>query len=474
MRPRNRWKRRATDDRGFTIVEVGVAAFILAIGVTTVIGSMGAGMGLVGHSRQRSAGTGIAQERLERARNVAYADLALNEDPTYNPEAAHPDHNVTENGEGPQDDQYRVADSACASPPCHESLVIDLDDGGLKHLDDPFTLAHTEFTVHQFVTWVDDPQSGVAGTQDYKRVTVVVTWKFPVHTGPRQTVTQSTFVTDGAVTLPTPSTTPSPTPTGIAGASGGGDQGTLGVGGILGPLLGTLPPPSSGQGPCADDTTPPQIVASQTQLLSGSGTDSGYLNSTSVQMRLKARDLECSPLTLYMANKPSRSDCTTSSGYAEVQPLDAGTGTAGDPEPATVSWTIPTGDGIKALCAVVQNKSNNESLNKSEVWGVSVNLDQTRPTVPANFREGTCQIQGSDRDATLNWDASSDANFNGYRLYRSYEGGAFTLADQTTSLTLTDTSPKNYASVRYVIRGYDKAGNESVDSLIVSYSKNQC
>ena len=157
MRPLGRWKRRVLDDRGFTIVEVCVAAFVLAVGVTTVIGSMGAGMGLVGHSRQRSAGAGVAQERLERARNVAYDDLALNEDPTHNNEATHPDHNVIENGPGPEDDEYGLDGGQ------EEPLIINTADGGLKHLDDPFTLAHTDFTVHQYVTWVDDPDSGRRG-----------------------------------------------------------------------------------------------------------------------------------------------------------------------------------------------------------------------------------------------------------------------------------------------------------------------
>jgi type II secretory pathway pseudopilin PulG len=460
MRPLGRWKRRVLDDRGFTIVEVGVAAFVLAIGVTTVVGSMGAGMGLVGHSRQRTTGAGVAQERLERARNIAYDDLALNEDPTFNPDATHPDHKVNEGPlTGPEDDTYRLDDGTS------EPLIIDTADGGLKHLDDPFTLANTDFTVHQYVTAANGTPdlNGDAAVPDYKRVTVVVTWKFPVHTGPRHTVTESTFVTDGTVAIPMPSATTTPTapPPPIGG--GGGDESQLGAVVSVGALSGTLPPPSGGVTSCATDTTPPQIQSGD--LLSGSGTDQGYLNSAAVQLRLQATDPECHPLTLYMASKPTRSGCTDAAGYSEVQQLEGGAIPV-----VTVTWTIPSGDGLKALCAVTRNKAG----VVSGVWGVSVKLDLTKPTVPGNFRQASCNVSDNSRTATFNWDASTDTNLFGYRLYRSIESGPFALTNQTTSLAVTDVSPKNYASVRYLIRSYDRAGNESNDSSQISYAKNQC
>jgi hypothetical protein len=461
------------DDQGFTIIEVCVAAFVMAIGVTTVMAAMGSGMGLVGHSRQRTAGAGVAQERLERARNVAYADLALNEDPTHVAEPGHPDNNVVENGPGPEDDQYTLGDSQCAVPPCREPLIINAASGGLKHLDDPFTLANTDFTVHQYVTWVSDAVTGdteptIDGVQSYKRITVVVRWKFPVHTGPSHTVTESSFVSDGTVTLPTAAPTASPTP----GASPTAPPSTspIGVGTFLGPLVGSLTLPSNGTGPCSGDTTAP--ILQSAQLLSGSATDPGYLNSTSVQLRFDGQDLECFPITLYMANKPSTANCTDATGYVEVRPFDSG----GDPPAVTVSWTIPSGDGTKAICGVIRNKANDVENRRSEVWGVSVLLDQTKPPVPANLRQQLCELHGNDRVATLNWDAGSpaDTNHAGYRLYRSVESGAFEAISTTSALAITDTSPKNYASVRYLVRAYDKAGNESVDSSVISYAKNKC
>lgn len=465
---RRRWQLR--DEDGVSLIEVMVACVVLSVGVLSVVGAMGSGMSLVGHSRQRTAGAGVAQERLERARNIAYEDLALNEDPAHSTVTGHPDNNVIENAVEPPDatvfdDEYRLSDGACATPPCEEPLIIDKANGGLRHLDDPFTLAQTEFTVHQFVTWVDDPDSGVTGPHDYKRVTVVVTWKFPVHSGPKNAVVESTFVTDGTIDLPTPSPTTAPTASSPPPDAGG----EIGVGAMVGPLDGPLSTPSNGTGPCTGDTTPP-VLSPMPQLLSGS---EGYLNSTSVQVRVKAHDLECFPLTLYMANKPSRANCTEAAGYVEVQQLDGGT-VGGDPPAAIASWTIPSGDGVKAVCVAVRNKRNDVTLARSDAWGINVKLDQTPPMTPANFRQHACEISGTDRIATFAWDAATDTNFNGYRLYRSLEAAQYVAIAQTTGTTLTDTSPKNYASVRYVVRAYDKAGNESADSAVISYSKNQC
>jgi hypothetical protein len=468
MRRLGRARRRLfLEDRGFTIIEVCVAAAVMAVGVTTVMAAMGAGMGLVGHSRQRTAGAGVGQERLERARNVAYADLALNEDPTHNAGAGHPDNNVVENGPGPEDDQYRLSTGVL------EPLIIDTVSGGLKHLDDPFTLANTDFTVHQYVTWVSDAATGdteptIDGVQSYKRITVVVRWKFPVHSGPSHTVTESSFVSDGTVAIPTTAPTASPTP----GASPTAPPTTspVGVGGFLGDLIGSLTPPSNGTGPCSTDTTAP--ILQSAQLLSGSAADAGYLNSTSVQLRFDGQDLECHPITLYMANKPSTANCTDATGYAEVRPFDD----FGDPPPVTISWTIPSGDGTYAICAVIRNKANDVENRRSQVWGVSVLLDQTKPPVPSTFVQQSCTIDGNNRVATLSWAAGSpaDVNHGGYRLYRSVESGPFEAVSTATTLSISDTSPKNYASVRYLVRTFDKAGNESFDSSVISYAKNKC
>jgi hypothetical protein len=445
MRSRQRVEpraRRLGDERGSTLIEVVVGSMILVVAVLGVIGSMGAGMGLVGHSRQRSAGAGVAQERIERARNIAYEDVALNEDPEHNSDPDHPDNKVTE------DNRYRLKDGS------YEPLVIDLANGGLKHLDDPFTLANTDFTVHQYVTWVDDPE--VDGAENYKRVTVVVKWKFPVRSGSAHEVVESTFVSDSTVTIGTPP----PEPSGPVEPPGPGGGDDLGVGNTAGQLVGELP---AGNGQCPTDSSDPTLT--EMDLLSGSGTDQGYLNTTSVQIRFNLWDAECHPLRLFMKNADTTEECLQPADYDEVYSV-----LSEDKRRFTVTWTVRPADGQKTLCAYGRNKADRATT----VWATNVVLDQTRPTVPAGFSEQACNEDGNDRVVTLTWEAATDTNLYGYRLYRSLESTPFQLIQQTGDLAVTDSTLKNYSSVRYLVRAYDKAGNESPDSAVLSYARNQC
>ncbi len=454
------------EDDGVTIIEVVVASALMLVAVLGVIGSMGAGMGLVGHSRQRSSGTGIAQEKLERARNTPYDNLSVFPQVDFNPDAGHPDHAVIEGDPATEsDDQYQLPDSACPTPPCAaEPLIIgSAAGGGISHIEDPYELANTEFIVHQYVTWVADvvdTEPDIPGVQSYKRVAVVVTWKFPVYSGPRHTVVESTFVSDGTVAIPSasPGATASPTPAPTAPPGGGG---TLGPEGPLGFPTGLPPAPAGATGSCTGGAP----VIDSVDLLAGSG---GYVLSPSIDLRFTAHDPNCTLLWLFMTNKPASSDCLDPSGYAEVQDfeLDA----TGAPLPLNVSWPVSSADGPKTICAVVQDDAG----HVSQAWAVNVVLDGTPPTVPGDFTATSCTKPGNDRTVFFGWQPSTDTNLVGYRLYRSIESGAWELRAQTDQLTISDTSLKSYSSVQYKVLAHDKAGNQSLDPPILSYAKNQC
>jgi fibronectin type 3 domain-containing protein len=81
---------------------------------------------------------------------------------------------------------------------------------------------------------------------------------------------------------------------------------------------------------------------------------------------------------------------------------------------------------------------------------------------------------GTNRTVVLSWGASTDSNLRGYRLYRSTDGTTWSVLTTTTALTTSDTHKKSLDSVRFHVVGYDKAGNESAATNIVSLSKNQC
>ncbi len=408
------------DDSGSHIVEVSIAMLVMSIAILGVIGSMGSGLTLVGHSRQRSSASAVAQERLERARSIPYENVATYEQPTHNPDAEHPDHRVTTDNTS-----YDVEDGPT------ESLIVDIVDGALKHLDDPVTVGNTEFTVHQFVTWVDDPS--ITGTENYKRVTAVVTWKYPVQSGSIRRVFFSTFVSDGAVTVPSP--TPGP-----SGPTGPGPTGPTGP-----------PPPTPNPGACPGDTTPPDGTV---EVLSGAGAEQGYTNSTTLQVRMDATD-PCADIVGELSN-----DGVT---FNPVTTVVSGGST-------TTTWTIPPGEGTKAVYARFRDGAANTSAITTE----SLILDQIKPSIPANLRKSACNLHGMNRTVTLTWDAASDANFLGYRLYRSINSATFQGVATTSTANVSDTTQKSLNSVRYVVRSYDRAGNESGDSNVLSFSKNSC
>jgi prepilin-type N-terminal cleavage/methylation domain-containing protein len=66
---------RATVDDGFTLVEVIVAALLLAVGIAALAGVMNSSFNLASRTTSRARATAIATETLEAARAVRYADL---------------------------------------------------------------------------------------------------------------------------------------------------------------------------------------------------------------------------------------------------------------------------------------------------------------------------------------------------------------------------------------------------------------
>lgn len=407
-------RRRLGAEDGSQLVEVTIATGVMGMAVIGLAGAVAIGLGSVGMARQRSAAAAAAGERIERVQNLPYTQVALYEQPHHSDDPTSPDYDVTTD-----DTAYNVDGST-------EPLLVDVTSGALKHIEDPVISGSSELYVHQYVTWVDDP--GLTGTQDYKRVTVVVTWRRALRSGLRSRVTMSTFVGQGSVTVPqsTPapgSPSPAPTPT----------------------------PSPAPQGSCSGDTTVPTGSIS---IVSGTGAQTGYTGSVTTQVRLEASDA-CASIDAELSN-----DGTS---FTRVTTLAPDT-------PATVAWSIPSGDGTKTIRARYRDAAG----NLSSVYTAEVVLDQTKPTVPGSLRQVSCSMSGEDRTVSLTWDASSDTYLSGYRLYRSIDSAAFSAVGNTSSTSISDTSKKTSDSVRYFVRAYDRAGNESLDSNVLTYARNSC
>jgi len=410
-----RLRARFRGEGGFTITELMVALTILSVAFFALAGSASIGLRIVAEGRQREAATEIANGRLEHLRDIPYAELALNTNPAHSTDTTNPDYNVSNDGS-----QFNPGTGS------YEDLDLDATNGQVPHIESPVTVGPIVYSVYQYVTWVDDPVGG-STTHDYKRVTVVGFYNTPVNTGRPRSVTVSAFFTPSGIVI-----------------SGTGSSAT--VGSSASPTPTPTPTPT---GACTGDTSAP---TGDFTILSGAGAVSGYTASTSITLKPAPVDA-CTPIREKFSNDASTWGSLIT--YDSTNP--------------SVTWTVPSGDGTKNIWATFS-----DGLNNAATFGPhSVILDQTLPTQPGTLTR-TISCSGSYRTVSLSWGVSSDTNLLGYRLYKSTNGGSWTAITTTSTLTTSDTDKKSLDSVSYRIVGYDKAGNESSPSNVISLSKNKC
>jgi prepilin-type N-terminal cleavage/methylation domain-containing protein len=414
---------RLGDEGGFTITELMVALAILSIAFFTLAAAASTGLRIVAEARQREAATEIANGRLEHLRDIPYEDVALNSS-LCTPSCP------TEHSSDVHNPDYKVSTDNTAfdyGTGATEPLVIDQTNGQVPHIESPVTVGPIVYSVYQYVTWVDDPVGGET-THDYKRLTVVASFNTPVNTGRPREVTVSALFTPDSVTI-------------------GGDTADATVGSSATPTPTPSPTPT---GSCSGDTSAP--IGSFT-ILSGAGAVSGYSASPSVTLKTSPVD-GCAPIIMRFSN-----DGTT-----------YGADVTYDSSNPSITWTVNGGtDGTRSIWAKFRDGLGNEATFGPH----SIILDQTKPTKPGTLAKSV-SCSGSNRTVSLSWGVSTDTNFLGYRLYKSTNGGAWTAITTTSTLNTLDTDKKSLDSVSYYVVGYDKAGNESSASNVVSLSKNKC
>jgi hypothetical protein len=400
-------------EEGFSLVELVAAMTIMGAGFFALAGAAGTGARLLAEGKQRQAATEIAGREIEHLRNLPYDQVALTEAP---PTATDPD----------DPDSFVNADRTrfdYTGTPTWEDLVVDATAGQVVHHED-LTVGSTQLRIHRFVTWVDDPD--VTGTQDYKRVTMVVAYRAPVNTGRPLSVRASALFTPGYV---------------LIGGSG------------LGPTQGTnpapVPSPTVGVPVCVGDSTAPTGTFT---ILSGTGAADGYTASTTIVLSLAPSD-PCTPITAEFSN-----DGTLFGGRVTYNPALP-----------TATWTISNGDGLKSVWARYADANGNTRT----VGPKTITLDTTKPTVPGTLTR-TVSCSGANRTVNLSWSTSTDSNLVGYRVYRSINEDDYEVVVTTTAVSGSNTHAKNLDSVRFYVVAFDKAGNESLPTNEVSLAKNQC
>jgi prepilin-type N-terminal cleavage/methylation domain-containing protein len=403
---------------GFTLLELVVALSLLATVTMGFALTMGAGFRTIAVARQRQTASDILTEKIEHLRGVPFDQVALSSAPTHASDPTNPDYYVSADGS-----EYDVTGAGQ-----NEGLVTPITDGVL-HFEDPVQVSSTIMKIYQYVTWVDEP--------NVKRVTVVAVFHAPAANGVNQMVRSSSLFTPDTVTVSASTTTTTTVPSTTTTSS---------------PTTTTSSPSTTTttSGACPGDHSAP--TGSYT-LAATTVSETGYTASPNVAITLALSD-SCTPISVQFSND-SGATYGSAITYDSLNP--------------TVSWALAAGDGNKTVTVQISDAAGNSRVLSSQ----SLILDTTKPTVPGTLtRTVTCS--GTDRNVTLSWSMSTDTYLHGYRVYRSTDGVSWSALTTVLGTSYTDTHKKTLDSVRYYVVAYDRAGNESNATNVISLSKKQC
>jgi prepilin-type N-terminal cleavage/methylation domain-containing protein len=413
-------RRAGEGEGGFTLLELVVALSLLAMVAVGFSLTVGSGFRTIAVARQRQTAADILSARIEHLRNIPYAEVALSSQPAHADDETDPDSFVSTDGLS-----FDVTGDGDFEP-----LIVDTGAGAVLHFEDPVKVSTTVMRIYQYVTWVDDPD--VAGPQNYRRVTVVAQFHAPAENGVNQIVRMSSLFTPagivigGSPTTTTSTTAPPGTTTTTAPSS-------------------TTTTPAA----CPGDTAGPTGTFS---ISSSSDAEVGYTAAANVTAKFVLTD-SCTPVTVQLSNDGT----AFGASVAYVGPS------------MTLSWALDEGDGTKTVTA----RATDGAGNVTTFSPVSIVLDETKPLVPGTLNR-TVGCSGSNRTVNLTWGASIDTNLRGYRVYKSTDGVTWSAIDTASSFSYTDTHKKSLDSVRFYVVAYDRAGNESDATNVVSLAKNQC
>src|SRR5205807_9697328 len=148
------------------LVEVLIAALLMAVGVIAMISVFDSSRGLVTTSEKNDVVAHQGEAEMERLLARDYASIALSTAPAHSTTSTDPDYYVQPDG------TYQWDQSP--SPKPADPLVVDGTHGAVTHVstwnDGQSRLSGS---IYRYVTWIDDPN--IPGAADAKRVTVAVT-----------------------------------------------------------------------------------------------------------------------------------------------------------------------------------------------------------------------------------------------------------------------------------------------------------
>jgi prepilin-type N-terminal cleavage/methylation domain-containing protein len=172
---RERIRSRLVDESGFTLIEVLVAAILLATALVALVASLDTSRGLGNVSEHDAAASHFAERELENWLARPYNEIALTRNPTGDPQMSTWTSIATTNlPSSPNDERALSDEDICATAGGACPLVGALDPISTWS-DDKFG---TRGYVYRYVSWVNDAycsDTNCPGNTDYKRITIAVT-----------------------------------------------------------------------------------------------------------------------------------------------------------------------------------------------------------------------------------------------------------------------------------------------------------
>src|SRR2546423_1884918 len=155
------------DESGFMLLEVMVAALILAIGILAVVGVFDSSRRLTTISEKNEVIAHRAELELERIQAMPFAAVALTSTPAHSTDSGDPDFYVSGSPASYRWDQG-------SSGPRTDQLVVDGTNGQIAHVNTwNDGQSRLSGTIYRYVTQVND--ACCSGSNYARRVTIAVT-----------------------------------------------------------------------------------------------------------------------------------------------------------------------------------------------------------------------------------------------------------------------------------------------------------
>jgi len=156
-------------EAGFTIIEVLVAALVLAIASMATFGVLASTVRNTQRAKATQVAINQAQQELEKLHSLSFDELALTVTPAHASSVLNPNHRVV-NGNGTfalqRDPQGEYA-----------TMVVDPEEGVVTPGPFPFESGDVTGKLYRYVVWRNDltcPESLCSGIHDFKQIVVAV------------------------------------------------------------------------------------------------------------------------------------------------------------------------------------------------------------------------------------------------------------------------------------------------------------